>query len=227
MDIEREWRELEGSVLHKGEHIKTGAEARIFHGRFLGFDAIIKDRYPRGYRVKELDTSLRKRRVRTEAGLLLEARGLGVNTPCLLDLDLTNCLLVMEYLPYPSFKGILGDEEAAEKEQKKDRYLVREAGRLIGILHDNNIVHGDLTTSNILVNGNELWFIDFGLAEKTAEVENKGVDLHVFAEAFESTHSALMPLLDEFFEGYLSGNPEGGGEVIKRAEEISKRGRYT
>ena len=88
--------------------------------------------------------------------------------------------------------------------------LIRETGRLIGVLHAHDIVHGDLTTSNILVNGSEIWFIDFGLAEKTGEVETKGVDLHVFTEAFESTHSALMDLLDDFYEGYREGNPGGG-----------------
>ena len=105
--------------------------------------------------------------------------------------------------------------------------LIRETGRLIGVLHANDIIHGDLTTSNILVNGKDIWFIDFGLAEKTDEVETKGVDLHVFTEAFESTHSALMDLLDDFYTGYREGNPDGGGDVITRAEEVAKRGRYS
>jgi len=247
LDLKKEWMRLEDAILEKGDHIRTGAEARIFHGSFLGIDAIVKDRYPRTYRVKELDENLRRKRVRSEARLLMEARELGLNTPHLLDLDLENCVIIMEYLPYPSLKEVLQREsgrlqgETGEEVSRNDKigmiseggiygyitFLIREAGRLVGTLHTNDIIHGDLTTSNILVNDRELWFIDFGLAEKTAEIEVKGVDLHVFSEAFESTHSVLLQLLEDFFRGYIEGNRVGGKEVIQRAEEVSKRGRYS
>lgn len=160
---------------------------------------------------------------------------MGVNTPHLLDLDLENCILIIEYLPFPPMKDVLGTNEAAVTERDEDEEgqvktkLVKEVGRLVGVLHANDIVHGDLTTSNILVDTekDEVHFIDFGLAEKTAEIENKGVDLHVFAEAFESTHSSLMSLLDDFHDGYREGNPDEGEDVIIRAREIAKRGRYS
>jgi Kae1-associated kinase Bud32 len=237
LDLARELERIEGAVLTRGEHIRTGAEARILRGTFLGHDVVIKERYPRTYRVTELDESLRTKRVRSEARLLVEAREIGLNTPRILDLDLVKCTLVLEYLPFPSLKETLmssqptsppspPEHEKSDEEQQR-RYLIRETGRLVGLLHANDIIHGDLTTSNILVNGTDIWFIDFGLAEKTGEVEDKGVDLHVFTEAFESTHSAMMDLLDHFFAGYREANPEGSEDVIARAEEVAKRGRYS
>jgi len=237
INLGQERKNIERSILQKGEHIRTGAEARIFHGTYLGMDVVIKERYPRKYRVKELDDTLRKKRVRSEARLLAEARNLGINTPRILDLDPVECTLILQFLPFPSLKEVMAMNNTVSpsshppslKKRKPSvkSKLIRETGRLIGLLHTNDIIHGDLTTSNILVDSNELWFIDFGLAEKTTEVENKGVDLHVFAEAFESTHSTLMELLDEFYAGYREGNPEGGEDVIQRTEEISKRGRYS
>ena len=245
LDLEAEWKALESDLLKVGRHIKTGAEARVTRGTFLGRDVVIKERYPRTYRVKELDDQLRKKRVRGEARLLIEARNAGVNTPRILDLDLTRCTLILQYLPFPSLKDVLAMDSTSTSEESshptpslnssptplppstRNSSLVKEAGRLTGLLHANDIIHGDLTTSNILVDGETLWFIDFGLAEKTDEVENKGVDVHVFTEAFESTHSALMDLLDSFYKGYRKGNPNGGEDVIMRANEIAKRGRYS
>ena len=230
MDVLTEWKALESELLVRREHIRTGAEARVFRGTSLGLDVVIKERYPRTYRVPERDDERRKKRIRGEARTLVEARNAGVNTPHILDLDLVRCTLILEYLPYPSLKDVLS---AGEGENDLSPF-VHEAGRCTGLLHAHDLIHGDLTTSNILMDeegsdaGNgPLWFIDFGLAEKTDEIENKGVDLHVFTEAFESTHSVLMELLDDFYSGYLEGNPNGGEAVIARAGEIAKRGRYS
>ena len=237
------WKRLVSQLLVVKGHIRTGAEARVFRGRYLGMDVVVKERYPRSYRARELDDELRKHRLRAEARLLVEARGLGVNTPRVFDLDLTGCILILQYLPFPSLKEVLGTDgipippppgsppgsgpDSPCMDSHDRALLIREAGRLTGVLHAHDIIHGDLTTSNILVERGGLWFIDFGLAEKTGEVENKGVDLHVFTEAFESTHSALLHLLDEFLAGYREGNPVRGNEVIARAGEIAKRGRYS
>ena len=174
---------------------------------------------------------------------MIEARTAGVDTPRIFDLDLVNCTLIIQYLPFPSLKEVLSEMSPDPGSRSDHRSgdlsavsnLVREAGRCIGLLHAHDLIHGDLTTSNILVDpgggGNDsngsLWFIDFGLAEKTDEIENKGVDLHVFTEAFESTHSSLLDLLDVFYEGYREGNPEEGEGVVTRAHEIAKRGRYS
>ncbi len=186
--------------------------------------------------------------MRTEARILVEARQAGVKTPRLLDLDLDSCTIIMEFLPFPSLKEVLSlgrsdcdslRAAGADAWEGGKGNLLRETGKLIGLLHVNDMIHGDLTTSNILVesSGEEtdndtcsrvsLWFIDFGLAEKTTEIEDKGVDLHVFVEAFESTHSYLMDLIPAFFEGYLEGNPAEGEEVVARMKEIAKRGRYS
>jgi len=213
--------EMPGIVQRK-EHIRTGAEARIYRGSFSGIGAIIKERYPRHYREPALDNKLRQHRTRSEARLIREAREAGVPTPHLLDLDLKNSVIVMEFLPFPSLKQVLSSGEQSSSWPA----FLRETGRLVGLLHSHGIVHGDLTTSNILVNGKTLHLIDFGLSEKIDEIEAMGVDLHVFSEAFESTHSGLLPLLKEFFEGYLTARPESGKGVVQRAAEISRRGRY-
>ena len=56
-------------------------------------------------------------------------------------------------------------------------------GRIIGNLHLNEIIHGDLTTSNILIvkedNDLKIYFIDFGLSIVSNHLEDKAVDLYV------------------------------------------------
>jgi N6-L-threonylcarbamoyladenine synthase/protein kinase Bud32 len=102
---------------------------------------------------------------------------------------------------------------------------VREAGRMVGKLHTSGIIHGDLTTSNIIVRGGTCVLIDFGLSLVSSEIEARGVDLHVFFQTLESTTGNHETLQRAFTEGYGEEFP-GFAEVLSREQEIEHRGRY-
>jgi TP53 regulating kinase-like protein len=107
--------------------------------------------------------------------------------------------------------------------------LCRQIGRMIGCLHKNHLIHGDLTTSNmILTDDGRVVFLDFGLGEKTDALESRGVDLHLMKRAFQSTHFRIA---ETCFAAILEGYAEVLGKilangVIKKIQEIELRGRY-
>jgi N6-L-threonylcarbamoyladenine synthase/protein kinase Bud32 len=105
---------------------------------------------------------------------------------------------------------------------------VREAGCMVGKLHTAGIVHGDLTTSNLILRSvdGRCVLIDFGLSLVTTEIEQRGVDIHVFFQTLESTAPGQAELLKTaFIEGYQQ-TFEGAGDVIRREHEVEMRGRY-
>ena len=104
--------------------------------------------------------------------------------------------------------------------------LCEKIGTSIACLHNNDIIHGDITTSNILIDSEKITFIDFGLGEKNSEVESKGVDLHVLMEAIESTHSQYSQCFKYVLDGYKKEYKKNAKTVISKIDEIVKRGRY-
>jgi TP53 regulating kinase-like protein len=116
----------------------------------------------------------------------------------------------------------------SEVSERKLRELCEEFGRLIGLLHSGGVVHGDPTTSNVIVDKHsKIWLIDFGLAEMNATVEMKGVDIHLMRRAFETTHWDLQDImLESASVGYRRTMKEEADEVLSRANEIRTRGRY-
>jgi Kae1-associated kinase Bud32 len=106
------------------------------------------------------------------------------------------------------------------------RKMAQTIGENVGALHAGGIIHGDLTTSNMLLAEGRMYFIDFGLGSMTDEVEARGVDLRVLKEAFGSTHSHLEGCFDIILKGYC-GAFKGGKEAVERMDDIASRGRYT
>lgn len=203
------------------EIIRRGAEAEIRRDVWLGRDVIVKSRVPKGYRHPDLDRALRASRTRNEARLINEARQVGVPTPVIYDIDLLNAEITMEEVRGPRVKDELDSADHMEV-----RELCQHMGRLIAQLHKGGIVHGDLTTSNMIMSGGRMWFIDFSLGTRSATVEEKGVDLHLLKEAFQSAHSTLLPMFPVILEAYRQ-NYEGAEEMIRKMREIEGRGRYT
>ncbi len=189
------------------EIIASGAEAVIT----LDGKIVIKTRIHKRYRLKEIDDELRKDRTRTEARLISEARRCGVPTPIIR--DVTDFEIKMEYIDGTALRNIITPE------------LSEKAGELIGRLHSCGIVHGDLTTSNMIFRDGKLFLIDFGLAFIDKSLEARGVDIHVLFQTFESTHEAHEELIEAFKRGY-SMTFSGADEVIMRVGEIESRGRY-
>jgi Kae1-associated kinase Bud32 len=190
------------------EIIASGAEAVIA----LYGNTIIKTRVNKRYRLKEIDETLRRERTRTEARLISEARRCGVPTPIIK--DVTDFEIKMEYIDGDLLKNVITPA------------LSEQAGEIVGKLHSCDLVHGDLTTSNIIFMGGKLFLIDFGLAYIDRTLEARGVDIHVLFQTFESTHEGYEELIEAFKKGYARTLP-GADEVIKRVKEIESRGRYT
>ncbi len=212
--------------------IKQGAEAKIYLGSFgevfganlLGDEkVIIKHRIPKRYRIKEIDLKLRKERTVREARILHRAKEFGVNCPYVYEVDMKDMRIVMEFIDGERLKELL--EEIPIEERLK---LCREVGRQIGKLHEAGIVHGDLTTSNMILRGGKVYLIDFGLADFDQTLEARGVDLHLLKRAMESTHYKWF---EKAFEAVLEGYAEVRGrekaeEIKGKIEEIESRGRY-
>ncbi len=187
------------------EEIARGAEAVIKKED----DKIIKDRLQKNYRHKEIDEQLRTSRTKREAKILEKLKGI---TPKLIKTGKTT--LEMEYIKGKLLRDILTENPG----------LAKEIGKKTGLIHDKNIIHGDLTTSNIILDeNNKIRFIDFGLSNTTYKTEDKAVDLHVFLEAIESKHyKAKKEIWTAFTEGY---NPSNKKEILERLEIVEKRGR--
>jgi Kae1-associated kinase Bud32 len=206
-----------------GTLIARGAEAELRIVEWMGRRALAKRRLPKAYRLPELDARLRQARTRIEARLLREARQAGVATPLVYDVDLAadSCTLTMEFIEGEQVKRLLNSLPISQAKK-----MARRIGAIVGVLHGGGIIHGDLTTSNMLWSDGRMYFIDFGLGSMTDAVEARGVDLRVLKEAFGSTHSHLGGFFDVILKGYCNAF-KGGKEAVERMGDIASRGRYT
>ena len=199
---------------------RIGAEARLDSARWMDREVVIKQRVVKGYRHPELDRSLQTFRIRNEVRLMLEARRAGISVPIVYSVDLEGNRVVMEEIPGVRVKDALQDA-AIDGEA-----ICRKIGDIAGRLHSNDIVHGDLTTSNMLLDGQRIVLIDFSLGQKSSELEDKGVDMHLLEEAFHSAHHSRAELYETVKTSYTGGYSEGA-EVLRKVREIERRGRYT
>ncbi|DAC72275.1 MAG TPA: Kae1-associated kinase Bud32 [Thermoplasmata archaeon] len=198
-----------------------GAEAEICLSKYMGRTVVQKKRVKKVYRIKDIDTQLIASRTKEEAKLIAESRSYGVSVPLLYDVDLAKGIITMEYLAGDRVKDILNSLKDAERKQ-----LCLKIGESIARLHNHDIIHGDITTSNMILLDDRVHFIDFGLGCKNSETEAKGVDLHVLMEAFESTHSKYAQCFSYVIEGYKKQFSGDASAVMKKIEDIIQRGRY-
>ncbi len=191
------------------EILSRGAEAIL-----LKKDGkVVKKRVKKGYRIRKLDLHLRRFRTKREEKILRKAREVGVPTPKVL--SASKYELVMEFIEGSLLKDIL---DGMKREERKR--VMREIGRSVRKLHDANIIHGDLTTSNMILK-DKVYFIDFGLGFFSTRIEDKAVDLFLFKKALESKHHEVW---EECFKEVLKAY--GDQKVMERLKEIEKRGRY-
>lgn len=209
--------------------LKKGAEADIYLEDFkniFGFDffdekVIIKKRVKKSYRIQEIDENIRGFRTIKEAKIINKAKLSGVYSPALYYVDLNDKKIVMEYV-----RGMRLKEYFSSK--GFDRDIALKIGKSVGALHKGGIIHGDLTTSNMILNEGNVYFIDFGLSEESEEIEKQGIDIHLLRQALESTHFDISEdLFKIILEGYskILGE-EKKNELLQRIEQIEKRGRY-
>ncbi len=192
--------------------IAQGAEAIIKRTN----QTIIKERPIKMYRIKEIDEPLRKSRTRREAKILEKLAELHVPVPRILSVEDTSMTIEMEYIDGRTMADVSTQTLVKTSEQ---------VGKNIGTLHFNDIVHGDLTTANMILKDNTVFLIDFGLSSITKKDEDKAVDLHVLYHALESHHSnAHQEAWKNIIEGYKTTN-KNHASVLKRLEKVEMRGR--
>jgi Kae1-associated kinase Bud32 len=130
-------------------------------------------------------------------------------------------MITMDYVAGNRVKDILNTLEETERKR-----ICFKIGQSIASLHNYDIIHGDITTSNMILYQDRIYLIDFGLGCKNIEVEVKGVDLHVLMEAFESTHSKYSSCFEDVFKGYEQKYNGDVSEVKEKIQDIVQRGRY-
>ncbi len=204
--------------------IKKGAEASLYLEEWHDLKVIMKRRLPKKYRIPELDQMIRSQRTLHEPNIIHKAKEAGVPTPTIFMVDVAEANIIMEFVEGKQVKEVL-DIVSSEKRLRLSKVI----GRMIGRLHKNGIIHGDLTTSNmILTRHGKVVFVDFGLSERSNELEPKGVDLHLMKQALNSTHYKYAK---ESFKAIMKGYAESVGKekakkIIAKIREIEKRGRY-
>jgi len=204
--------------------LKKGAEASLFLVDWHDKKVVMKKRLPKKYRHPKLDEEIRTYRTTHEPELMHEAKKAGVATPTIFLVDVKNSTIIMQFIEGNQIKQLLGNVSKMERET-----LCLKIGELIGRLHEYGLVHGDLTTSNMILDAEgNIFFVDFGLGEKTNELEAKGVDLHLMKSALQSTH---FQFAEECFSAVMRGYSKISGgtgmkNVLDKIREIERRGRY-
>ncbi len=194
------------------KRIGDGAEAIIYQNKNI----VLKDRIKKSYRLEQIDNKLRKFRTRREAKLLGKLSKLGF-TPKLVDSDDKNMQIKMEFIDGPRLRDVLNANNF--------RKYCPEIGKKIAILHNNNIIHSDLTTSNMVVK-DKIYFIDFGLSYESQKIEDKAVDLHLLKQALESKHHKIFKkAFQEVLNSYQKEIKQSS-EILKRFKKVEARGRY-
>ena len=199
--------------------IKKGAEGDIFLTSWNKKKAILKARKKKDYRNSTLDQRLRKQRTIRECEIISEVKSFGVSTPLIYNMDTKNCTILMQHIV-----GTLVNDLSELKLVKS----CIEIGKIVGLMHKNGIMHGDLTTSNFIVSKEKIFVIDFGLANRTNKPEDHAVDLRLLKEILNSAHAKIMnKAWSNFLKGYKSAvGSTRFSKVTNLVKVIESRGRY-
>eukprot|EP00761_Pharyngomonas_kirbyi_P000105 gb/GECH01000105.1/.p1 GENE.gb/GECH01000105.1/~~gb/GECH01000105.1/.p1 ORF type:complete len:237 (+),score=55.41 gb/GECH01000105.1/:1-711(+) len=221
--------------------IQQGAEGRVYQATFLGRKSIVKERFQKKYRHPILDEKLTSRRLIQEARNMVRcSSGMGANgsnsssahnidTPSVYFVDYNQNRLFMEFIEGTTVRDFINtrDKEKTESIDSICLSLCERIGEVLSYMHLLDIVHGDLTTSNIMLrefDPTKVVLIDFGLSYTSQAVEDKAVDLYVLERAFLSTHPNSQPLFDALLKSYASVAQESF-TVIQQLAQVRKRGR--
>jgi TP53 regulating kinase-like protein len=204
--------------------LHRGAEADLFRSELPPWKAVVKRRVRKAYRNEELDAKIRKERTVKESSAIHDAKIAGARTPSILGLDLERYSIIMTFVD-----GAVARDAIDTMNNSSRLTLLEELGRQVGFLHSAGIVHGDLTTSNIILpEDGKPFIIDFGMATKSSEAEDRGTDLHLLQRSLIATHALDAT---SSFKRVAKGYHEAAGEEttrssLRKAAEIARRGRY-
>ena len=199
--------------------LKKGAEADVYISSWNGQKSILKIRKEKKYRNPSLDTRIRKQRTIREAQLISDVKSFGISTPLIHFVD---------YKKYSIYMQFVNGKLVRDMNEKSIPKICLEIGKIVGILHQNGIMHGDLTTSNFISTSKHLFLIDFGLANRTEKPDDHAVDLRLFKEILNSAHANVMK---KSWKNFVSGYEKIIGKkhckkILELVAVIESRGRY-
>lgn len=240
--------------------VTQGAEGRLYQTTWLAADrpCAVKHRPSKPYRHPVLDARLTRHRILAEARILHKCRREGVAVPALYGLDEAQGLLSLEWVPGRPVRveineflrrrqddqGRAGPVAPDDPSAARAVDLMRRIGAAVGRLHKVGVVHGDLTTSNMMLRPwapaqapaagpteegapsleGEIVIIDFGLSSQGSADEDRAVDLYVLERAFGSTHPRAETLFAVVLEAYGKAY-KSAPVVLKKLEDVRLRGR--
>ncbi|KAK0413220.1 hypothetical protein QR680_006669 [Steinernema hermaphroditum] len=212
--------------------LKQGAEGRLLNCTFLGRRAVLKERFSKKYRHPDLDVSLTKERMKAELKGIMRCSELGgVRVPRVYFVNTQSNQIIFERIegdPVRVFINSHHDDANDPVVKEKLVNLCKRIGKTISTMHRAGIIHGDLTTSNMMLENGDperLVMIDFGLASASPTAEDKGVDLYVLERAILSTHPFAEYLFESILQGYKEANEKHFKPVSAKLEEVRMRGR--
>lgn len=198
--------------------LSNGAEAVIFKANYLGKPAVVKKRMPKKYRHPLLDEKIRAKRTKQECVLLTKAKQAKVRTPVIYKVERKSFQITMEFVDGQKVKAILGKKNSGK--------ICKKIGEEIGKLHLGGIIHGDLSTGNIIQKKNSLVFVDFGLGFFSKKTEDQAADLLSLKKTFLATHFSLKKGFEAILAGYKNTFPKAL-QAIKQIDKIEARTRYS
>ena len=199
--------------------INRGAEADVYSTVWNKNKAILKIRKKKSYRNSSLDQKIRKQRTIRESQIISQVKSFGISTPLIYFMDVSKCSILMQKIDGKVVRDL------------KDNDIVKicgEIGRIVGLMHKNGIMHGDLTTSNFIVDKEKLFLIDFGLASRTEKPDDHAIDLRLFKEILNSAHAKVI---EKSWKNFQKGYSKSVGtkyckKVLDLVAVIESRGRY-
>ena len=234
--------------------LSQGAEGKIYIGEFLSKKCLVKERFKKKYRVEELDKKLTKERMLSESRNILRASKKGIKVPTIYFVDLLERKIYMEYLENSCqlkviLQSIYSMPDISQYESLLEK-ISKDLGDMLSKLHSENLIHGDLTPSNIILkikedtgsdllnnaeklilekkNYDDMYLIDFGLSSvsisTSQNLEDKAVDLYVLKRAMISSNPKSEELFDKAMNIYKN-KCQNGEEVINKYKNVEMRGR--
>lgn len=210
------------------ELIAKGAESNLYRDG----EVLIKERIKKEYRIREIDEKLRKRRTLSESRLLKRLKKEKVNVPDIVGVDEQNFKIFMKFIDGGLMKNI-----EIENNKENISNIAIELGRQIAKIHCLNVIHNDLTTTNIIISHNaankenkeKIYIIDFGLSFTSQRDEDKATDLVVLESSLNATGFGF--LFEDIINGYKeeyekAGLKDKADQILKRFKEVKKRVRY-
>ena len=199
--------------------INRGAEADVYSTMWDKKKAILKIRKVKSYRNSLLDQKIRKQRTFRESQIISQVKSFGISTPLIYFMDINKCSILMQYIDGKIVRDLKGNDIVK---------VCSEIGQIVGTMHKNGIMHGDLTTSNFILDKKKLFLIDFGLASRTEKPDDHAVDLRLFKEILNSAHAEVM---EKSWKNFQKGYSKAVGmkyskKILNLVAVIESRGRY-